>query len=92
MVDPMTPRNIDLVKLWAVCPELADEYEDWHDADSGIHKKLSDTARLLGIPQRVEAIAATMLSLQEENERLKKTLYCLKCGDSLAARKGDGDE
>ena len=59
----MTPPNIDLVKLREICPELHEVFTD----------------KGLTIELDVWAIAATMLKLAEENERLRRGIE--KFGD-----------
>ena len=58
----MTPPNIDMEKLKAVCPEMVWWWELGPDN--------SDVKFF----ERLRAVTATMLRLAEENERLKKRL------------------
>lgn len=80
-------RKIDMEKI---CPELADVYETY---------KLYDFKSALMVnPKNINAIAAMMLELAEENERLKEQNEILERNSQhlarklLAARKGDADD
>ena len=111
----MTQPNLDLDKLKEVCPELVEPMREvtevirhfktspsWQRS-RGLDELLNKTELRLTFSE-VQAIAATMLNLTEENEEMhpKANAYDLACATEkecrlpknidIIGRKGDPDE